>query len=712
MPIRPPARDLWQYQDRYLVDLVENSYRQEVSSNVGHLLAMAMVLAFKGDHLPVTVLVAWPAALLLGCALRLVLLHRHRARNPRQYRRAHLAHHAIGVGLCAAAWSGGFLACMPYFTVADIAFLMMVFAGLTAGAVITLAPRLRTYVIFVGLTLGPPTFTLLFSGVASFREIGAMSVLFVLFCSKGVRASSIASRAAMLRRYQNQDYVRDLATAKAELEQAWRRSEDANQAKQQFLANISHEVRTPLNGILGMTALVLDEPLEDAQRDHMRTLKRCGENLLHLVDDLLDFSRIEAGRMEIEEVEIDLRELAAQLVEEHGLQARRKGGIEVRLEWADGAPERIIGDPVRLRQVLYNLLANAVKFTAHGAITLRVWRNRSVRGEQLVLQVADQGIGIPEERREAIFESFTQADGTTTRNYGGSGLGLAICRQLVELMDGCITLQSEVGVGSTFTIDLPLRMVAERTGSPPVQILLAGDYREHVAALHEAGWDATCCAFDAELWMEARRLFRYPEARRVLLCSTEDLQANRSLIEALQRHTECEVVVAGAAPERTAAHTWNPDDGAAALLALFPGPEPVSDEDGERGPLTVLVAEDDETNALLMRTHLENGGHVVHVARDGAEAVRMFRVLLPDLVFMDCQMPVMDGLEATRQIRALDGGARVPIVAVSAHDRPADRERFAAAGMSAYLAKPFDRRGLDTALQSASRHPTAEAQAS
>jgi signal transduction histidine kinase/CheY-like chemotaxis protein len=529
-----------------------------------------------------------------------------------------------------------------------------------------------------------------------------MALFFVVFCARGVRSANIASRAAWLRRYQNQDYVRDLAEAKHELEDACQRSEDANRAKQQFLANISHEVRTPLNGILGMTSLVLDAPLEQTQREHMGTLKRCGENLLRLVDDLLDFSRIEAGRMEIEAIDFDLRVLLDELVEEHSLNALSKGEVEVCLEWAEAAPRRVIGDPVRLRQVLNNLLANAIKFTERGEVALCAWRSASPAGEQLVLQVADQGIGIPEDRREAVFESFTQADGTTTRNYGGTGLGLAISRQLVERMGGCITLESEVGIGSVFTVHLPLRLSADRTDVPPMQVLLAGVGECHGDLLRAAGWEAVCCPFDTELWLEARRLFRFPESQRLLACSAEDLRANRGLVEALQRHTDCRLVVVGSDSDTGAAFAWNPEEGVEPLLKAFVGHGDPAAAEVRGGPLTVLLAEDDETNALLARIHLEACGHLVHVARDGEEAVRMFRVLRPDLVLMDCQMPKLDGIEATRRIRSLADGSDVPIVALTAHDRPEDRERFAAAGMDGHIRKPFERRALDAALQRAS----------
>ena len=610
------------------------------------------------------------------------------------------------MSICALAWSCGFLSAMPYFGVGDVAFLMMVFAGISAGAVITLSTRVQTYVTFTSLMLGPPTLMMLSSVSSDLRQIGAMACFFLIFCGTGVLKANVMARTVMLRRYQNQDYLHDLDAAKTELEAAWKRSEAANDAKRQFLANVSHELRTPLNGILGMAELLLEDDTGVEPQSKLHTLQRSGNHLARLVDDLLDFSRIEAGQMPVEAVEFELHELVEHLIEVHAVQARRKGGLDVRLEWAAGLPERVVGDPVRMRQVLHNLLGNAVKFTSEGEVSLRVWSNTAPSGERLVVQVCDTGIGIHEDRREAVFESFTQADGTTTRNFGGTGLGLAISAQLVELMGGGVSLESEVGAGSTFTVDLPLRTTAGRAGLPAAQVLIAGAFPGLREELEAFGWQAVECPFDGDLWQEARHLFREPGPIRGLLCHAQALQVNRGLVEALQRNSDCRVVVAdsdGSATRigRDEVLHWSAGEGAAALRPLLVGDEGTVSEESLAEPtrrLRVLVAEDDPTSAHLMRHHLESAGHEVRIAGDGEEAVRMCREFRPDLVLMDCQMPRLDGLEATRRIRA-EFGPEMPILALSAHNRPEDRERFSRAGMDGLLTKPFDRRAVDAALR-------------
>lgn len=705
MTTLPVPQALANYQDRYRTDLVEGAYRHEIASLVGHAAAMVMVLLFLGDHLPYWMHWSWPSALAAATLIRGVLWSQHRRRPKSEYRDRHVIHHALGVSTSALAWSIGFHGALPYLDLPSVAELVMVFAGIGAGAVITLSSRVETYVMFTGLMLGPPTVTLLRSGVPSFVEIGIMATFFLLFCGFGVRNANRLTRSGLLRRYQNDDYLLDLATAKAELEDAWNRSEQANEAKRQFLANISHEVRTPLNGILGMTDLVLETNLQSQQRTQMQTLKRCGKNLLALVDDLLDLSRIESGRMDVEQVNFDLRGLAEELVAVHAVQAREKTEVAVRLDWDENLPEEIAGDPVRVRQILHNLIGNALKFTEKGEVRLVVRSQKQKEGERLLLQVQDTGIGIPEARQDAIFESFTQVDGTTTRKYGGTGLGLSICRNLAGLMGGSISVSSTIGTGSVFSVDLPLCHEQPSLSHAEVQVLLAGDFGELAAQLSGFGWDVATAPFDSELWQESRKLFHEDAPTRAIVCSAKSFAGATELLDALQRNTECTLVRAFAKrpPRRRGRNhernllDWNRSTGAGGLRALLAPIE--AQGSGPLNQLDVLLAEDDRTNAHLVVHHLEREGHTVRVAKDGEEAVRLFEERRPDLILMDCQMPNLDGPSATRRIRALPNGKRVPIVALSANDSPADCEQFLAAGMDGCLSKPFTRSTLQRSLQ-------------
>jgi signal transduction histidine kinase/CheY-like chemotaxis protein len=381
--------------------------------------------------------------------------------------------------------------------------------------------------------------------------------------------------------------ITSLKQSEQELRQAREAAEAASSAKTSFLANISHEIRTPMNAIIGMTELTLGSHLSPEQREHLDTVKRASESLLAVLNDVLDYSKIEAGKVTLEEIDFDLRDLLDRTIDTLSLQAREKG-LPLEGTIAPGTRTLLRGDPVKLQQVLMNLIGNAIKFTDYGSVTLSVSGDGAADRDQVELSfaVTDTGIGVPQYRQVEIFHSFTQADGSITRRYGGSGLGLSIVRSLVGLMGGEVQVQSEPGKGSVFSFTARLK--------PAV----------------------------------------------------------------------------GAVPEPARTET-----------ARFAG----------SGPVKVLVAEDIETNQVLMKQLLERRGHRVTVVRDGSEAVQALAAEPYDVVLLDVQMPGMDGLEATRIIR--DPGSPVlrhdvPIIAVTAHALSDDRARCLAAGMDDYLVKP------------------------
>jgi PAS domain S-box-containing protein len=429
--------------------------------------------------------------------------------------------------------------------------------------------------------------------------------------------------------------ISEQRAARDAMQRAVESAEAASRAKSEFLANMSHEVRTPMNGIIGMTELVLESELTPEQRADLGLVKASADALLSIVDDILDFSKIEAGKLDIEDVPFDLRQMVEDSVRVMALRARQKG-LALRCDLPAGLPRNMRGDPGRLRQVLINLIGNAVKFTSEGGITvaLALGREDDERCE-IAFSVSDTGIGVPQEKQKLIFEAFAQVDGSTTREYGGTGLGLTICRRLVILMQGQIGVRSEPGQGSTFSFTVPLR----HTGLAPVAPL---------PALQVPGGGA--------LQAESRE---------------------QSLRDRMQPHWS------GLPPPGPA--PGSPAPGSPASSSGF-GAEP------RAGSLRVLLAEDNPVNQRLALRLLEKMGHRVTLVDSGLTALELATQGRYDLVLMDVQMPGLDGLAATRHIRQWEQatGHRTPIVAMTARAMAGDRERCLEAGMDDYLSKPVD----------------------
>jgi PAS domain S-box-containing protein len=496
----------------------------------------------------------------------------------------------------------------------------------------------------------------------------------------------------------------------------------ATRAKSEFLANMSHEVRTPMNGILGMTDLLLDTPLDAEQREYAEIVRTSSEALLSVINDILDFSKIEAGKLSIEPVEFDLRVALEEVADLLAPRAFEKG-IEFACIVPPDFPGGLIGDAGRIRQVVTNLVGNAVKFTERGEVVVRAEAvETAARSVRVRVSVRDTGIGIPAHRLEAVFESFTQADGSTTRRHGGTGLGLTISRQLADLMGGCLGVESTPGAGSTFWMELPLRRAPAAGGpgsTPPgrlrgLRVLVADDHgAQRVATCEQLrAWGCrTEEAADGGAALAAMRAAGGDPFELVLLDAHMPLLDGEATAAAIAMDPTLRrapvVMVAPLATRRERAHLAIPGVTAwltrpirrqpffdTVLEALREDPRPrapaAARPGGERiAGRTVLLAEDNPINQKVAVRLLERWGCRVDTATNGRAALEAVAARDYDVVLMDVQMPDMDGLEAVREIRRREGGARrVRVVAMTAHAMSADRRACLEAGMDDYLTKP------------------------
>ena len=709
------------------------------------LLLALVISTLAVSTVNLTTLTTWFAIVCVVTLCRLVLRTAYFRSNPSQ---AHTSRWrtAFFLGAVAAGFAWGLTEIMlaPALPEQEALLLRLILGGVAATALASMAPWRAAFTGFITPLLGSIIVPTLWSDNSVAALTVSVTVLFgvTLWVLAGTLSQNIEDSLRL--RSVNLELIgqlhrsrSELATANDHLSEALRFATDSTQAKSRFLATMSHEIRTPLNGVIGMTNLLLETRLNREQREYADTVCRSGENLLSLINDILDYSKIEAGKVELEAVDFEV-ETAIEDVLEILAEAARNKDAELIFAPAPDLPQWLRGDVGRLRQILTNLVGNAIKFTTQGEVVVTAWLlTQQAHHVDVCFEVRDTGIGIARDAQQHIFESFRQADSVATRGYRGTGLGLAISRQLVELMGGQIEVQSELGKGSTFTFSIRLERPRQPTSSPrPLAIKLSGervlyitDNDTHRGIQEQKLATQGMVVQTASNGPQALDMLLnapYPFALAVLNFHRPDVEG-LAAAELIRRHAklaplgilQLSYVGFGGKRETAAAAGINSflmkpvrqtrlfqeladlldrmrneplrsainDDLAAEARALRSLPQ---------WSARILLAEDNAVNQRVAARMLGKYGLQVDVTEDGAQTVSACEKVQYDLILMDCHMPIMDGFKATAILRKRENNSdrHLPIIALTASAMQGDKECCLAAGMDGYLTKPIRRPDL------------------